>query len=65
MHNLKSVVQRFAPSLVIEEIVKEAQSSLAAIEMDVLALANSKLQAATRVKEAGVQLSREKAQEWN
>jgi hypothetical protein len=65
LHNLKSVVQRFAPSLVIEEIVKEAQSSLAAIEMDVLALANSKLQAATRVKEAGVQLSREKAQEWN
>lgn len=59
------MVERFGPSLVIEEIVKEAQSSLAAIEMDVLALASSELQTATRVKEAGVQLSREKAQEWN
>ena len=65
MHGLKSVVERFGPSLVIEGIVKEAQSSLAEIEMDVLALASSKLQTATRVKEAGVQLSREKAQEWN
>ncbi len=65
LHNIFTVVKRFAPSLQIESIVNEAQGDIAVLEMDVLELASSNLLVANKVKTAGVQLSREKAQEWN
>jgi hypothetical protein len=65
LHNLGNVVKRFGPSLRLESLVDEAQDYVKEIEEDVLELTCSKLAVANRIKVAGVQLSREKAQEWN
>ncbi len=64
LHGLTGIVSRFAPSVDISDIVAEVNRSckLPVIELDVLEFADSGLRVASRVKSAGVQLSRENSE---
>jgi len=55
LHNLKSIIRRFAPTINIDQIIQEVrQSQFKPLELDILELEPSGLKVALQVKSAGV-----------
>jgi hypothetical protein len=55
LHNLKSIIRRFAPTINIDEVISEVKKcSFEPLELDILELEPSGQKVALQVKSAGV-----------